>query len=823
MTLAKIHRRRRKKNNKQEKPMRLNKINRCISTKVLLSSVAVLMFHPSAFAQVETIEVTAQKRSEPLKEVPIAVTAFTGDTMETLGVTNASDLVDLTPGFSSGTQQGSNRNYFLRGVGTSDVHITAASAVGQYFDGVTLTSGFHAKAALFDMERVEILKGPQNTLFGLNTTGGAVNYISNKAKIGYGTHGKANLRLGNYGHTEADVAVGFDIADNLAARVAIQTIDNDGAFKSITNGETYGDEDSKAARLSLLWAASDELTVTFNLHGLTSKNNSTAVKALGTRSPDGSGGLCADVPTGIINFESNTNCLSRDGGGTGEAATDPSTDSWNTTAQDFGFEELDTKGMYLNIDYDLDWAIFTSITSWDNLEFRNANDNDGGDTLGLHTFHQDDRDTMQQEFRLVSTGDGIYRWIAGVYYLNDDAISYTGLRGARIAFRNGLQIPSVQLDHTKKNLGVYYQGEYDFTDSLTLTAGVRWSDEKIEGDYLPSSPNVAGDPSDTLYFSEDIAALVFAQNPNTPEFDANGYEIARQVTQNLDNKDVGYTIKLDWKATKDSLVYASASKGFKGSALDTRPVYALVPVGNVVTGLEDTRLEPESLDAFEIGYKRDFLNNRVQLDSAAFIYQYENLQQFVTARGVPTLDNALKSEIRGIDANLKYAGDTGLFVQAGISLLDAEVTDAGDSENFFEGATLANSPEVSLSAIVSKEIEMENGSLLNLTGNVSHTGEQVRATATNGNNQVVDQLTSAAYTLLNANVSYSFGDDLQYKFSVYGKNLLNERFCGGILINDGNDILADSTNARTAVNMGVLCRVTSASTRTFGISFGVDF
>ena len=785
---------------------------------------ALLLTSHASYAALEEIVVTAQKRSESLQDVPIAVTAYTGDTMKTLGVTNASDLVDLTPGLSSGTQQGSNRNYFLRGVGTSDVHLTAASAVGQYYDGVTLTSGFHAKSALFDMERVEVLKGPQNTLFGLNTTGGAVNYISRKPEIGAGANGSANLKLGNFSRTEAEVAFGFDLSDTLAARVAIQSIDDDGAFRSISNGQRYGDEDSKAGRLTFLWQPTDAASVTFNLHGLTSDNNSTAIKAIGTRSPDGSGGLCADAPTaGIINFEADTNCLSRNGGGTGEAASDPSTGDWNTTAQDFGTEILDTRGTYLKVDYELQWATLSSITSWDNLEYRNANDNDGGDTLGLNTFHQDDRDTFQQELRLVSTGDGVFRWIAGVYYLDDDAVSYTGLRGARGAFRNGAQIPSVQLDHTKENLGVYFQGEYDFNDSLTLTAGVRWSDEKIEGQYLPSAPNVAGDPTSTVYFSEDVAALVAAQNPGTAGFDANGYEIARQVTQNLDNNDVGYTLKLDWKPTDDSLVYLSASKGFKGSALDTRPVYALVPLANVVSGLEETRLEPESLDAWEIGYKGDFWDNRIQLDAAAFLYTYDNLQQFVTARGIPTLDNALESEIKGFDANIKYGGDTGFYLQAGISLLDTEVTDAGTSANFFTGAELANSPSVSFNLLASQEFELGNGSLLTLTGNLAHTGEQVKVTATNGNNQVVDQLSVAAYTLLNANLSYRFGEEHQYNLSIYGKNLTDEHFCGAVLINDGNAILANTTNARGAIHLNALCRVTSASTRTYGVSIGIDF
>jgi len=790
---------------------------------MLALPLASLLAASNSHAQLEEVVVTAQKRAESLQDVPIAVTAITGDTMKTLGVTNASDLVDLTPGFSSAAQTGSNRNYFLRGVGTSDVHLTAASAVGQYFDGVTLTSGFHAKAALFDMERVEILKGPQNTLFGLNTTGGAVNYISRKPEIDGGTKGSASLKLGNYNHTEAELALGFDVSDTLSARVAIQSIDDDGAFRSLSDGERYGDEDVKAGRVTLLWEPTDLASVTFSLRGLTSENNSTALRAVGTRSADGSGGLCAEVPRGIIDFEANTNCLSRDGGGTGEAASDPSTGDWSTTAQDFGFESLDTKGVYLKFDYDLGWAIFSSSTSWDNLDVRNANDNDGGDTLGLHTFHQDDRDTFQQELRLVSTGDEAYRWIAGVYFLDDDATSYTALRGARSAFRSGLAIPNVQLDHTKENLSVYFQGEYDFNEALTLTAGVRWSDEAIEGHYLPSTPSVGAETLSTLYFSDDIAALVAAQNSGTADFDADGYEIARQVTQNLDNKDLGYTVKLDWKATETSMLYLSTSRGFKGSALDTRPVYALVPVGNVISGLEDTRLEPESLDVWELGYKGDFWDNRIQFDAAAFHYTYENLQQFVTARGVPTLDNALESEIKGLDANIKYGGESGFYLQAGLSLLDTEVTDAGDSANFFAGAELASSPSLSLNLLGSQEFELDGGNFITLTGSLSHTGEQVKATGTNGNDEVVDQLSVDAYTLLNANLSYRFGEDQRYELAVYGKNLTNERFCGGVLVNDGNTILGDTTSARSSIHMNVLCRVSSASTRTYGASISVDF
>ncbi len=351
---------------------------------------------------------------------------------------------------------------------------------------------------------------------------------------------------------------------------------------------------------------------------------------------------------------------------------------------------------------------------------------------------------------------------------------------------------------------------------------MRWSDEEIAGDYLPSSPVVAGDPTTNLYFAEDVHALVGAQNPGTPEFDANGYEIARQITQKLGNEDVGYTLKLDWAVSDSSMLYVSTSKGFKGSALDIRPVYALVPLPNVITSLDETQLEPESLEAWEIGFKGTFADNRVQFDAAAFSYVYEDLQQFVTAMGIPALDNAPESEITGFDANIRYGGDRGLFLQAGISVLDSEVTDATDSA-FVEGAELGNSPEFSYNLLASQEFNLEAGGLLTLTANVSHTGDQVKVTATNGNSQVVDQLSVDAYTLVGANVSYRFGQEEQYNLSVYGRNLTDENFCGAVLLNDGNALLGDTINARTHIHMNALCRVTNASTRTYGVSFGIDF
>jgi iron complex outermembrane receptor protein len=785
--------------------------------KPILVLAAIFLPVLSAHAQLEEIVVTAQKRSESLQDVPVAVTAFTGETLKTLGITEASDLVEITPGLYSGTQSGSNRSYFLRGVGTNDLHLTAASAVGQYFDGITLTSGFHARAALFDMERVEVLKGPQNTLFGLNTTGGAINYISKKPEVGSGTHGNAELRLGNYSMVNFEGALSFDVGDTAAARIAVQTNKMDGPYESVTNGRDYGGDDLIAYRAAFLWEPTDRSSLTLNIHGSENDSNGLAVRALGTRHPDGSGNLCPDFGPGQLNFESNTNCLSRNGGGTGEPASDPSTGDWETVTQNFGTEDLSTQGFYLKFDHDFEWATLNLITSWDNLDFEAASDSDGNGTIGLHFNQADDRDTAQYEARLVSTGDGAFRWIAGVYYLDEEAISFTGVRAPQ--FANATRFPNVQLDHSKENLGIYAQTEFDLSDRFTLTTGLRYSDEEIVADYLPSNPLATSVPTTTAIFASEVDALVRAQNdPTNPNLDANGYDVRRQVRQSLPNEDTGFTVKLDWAATDDSMVYASFSKGFKGSAADTRAAFALVPPANIADGVQ--RLKPESLDAWELGYKGSFLDNRIQFDSALYFYTYNDLQQFSTVAGTPTLINAPESEITGLDANLKYANDSGFFLDIGLSLLDTEVTDVTDSP-FVLGAELANSPPFSMSVLAAQDFELGNDNLLTISANVSHTDDTIKQTLVTAAIPTKELRTQPSYTLVNANATYRFGGEQQYSLSLFGKNLTEERYCVFLGVNEQGRVYQDGDTP--GFSFTATCRVDSGSTRTVGVGFNVDF
>lgn len=788
----------------------------CKSVQFWFVVTICLLAPPLTLAQIEEIAVTAQIRAESLGEVPIAVTVFTNEAIEALGITDASDLVDLTPGLSARQQSGSNRNYFLRGVGTNDFHLTSAPAVGQYFDEVTLTSGFHAKVSLFDMERVEVLKGPQNALFGLNTTGGAVNYISVKPEIDRGTHGHINTRLGNQSLISLDGALGFDISDNVSARVSGFWNLHDGAFDSSFDATDFGDNDTQAARAQVLWQISDTTDVLLNVHVAQSASNGTAKRGLGSREPGGTHNLCADFSNQVNNFGGNTSCVTRNegpdvpAGGATPPGVVPSGSGWEDIGGDIGREDLDTRGVYLKINHDISWATFTSLTAFDNLKFQAGIDFDASD-LGLQVLQQeDDRDTFQQEFRLVSTGDGAFRWIAGVYYLDEEAGSYTGVRSQRPPFVDFSIVGAVALDHAKENLGVYGQGELDLSDSLTLTVGARWSDEELNGDYMPSSPDVSAFSAQTLFFRNDILNLTMQQG---------GFDPARLVSNRLTNEDIGFTAKLDYSFAEDSLVYGSFSRGFKGGALDIRAFFSRVPVVLIPTILANSNLDPESLDAWELGYKDNFADGNVQFDAAVFYYDYQNLQQFTTAAGLPALANAPESEITGLDVNIKYANATGFYAQAGISLLDSEIKDGGIV--FLNGAALSNTPELSWTALISKDLSIGNGTLT-MMANASYTDERFVETLQQGpaaesvnKLQIVDE-----YTLANASAVYRFGDDENLSVGAYVHNITDEKFCLDIRADDTAALVSDGGVAHTFT---VTCSVSNASTRRYGVSFGYAF
>ena len=213
----------------------------------------------------EEVVVTAQKRAESVQDVPIAINAIVGDQLDALGVQGADDLVTLFPNLSLQNNSSINSGVTIRGVGTNNWHITGLQAVGQYQDEVSLFSQYTSQLGLFDMERVEILRGPQNTLFGRNTTGGAVNYISRKPSTD-GIEGYGLTNIGNEGRIDVEGAVNIPLGERAALRVAGQTVNRDGIFNNVFNGRKMGDIERHSGRVQLLFNISDRTEILANVH-----------------------------------------------------------------------------------------------------------------------------------------------------------------------------------------------------------------------------------------------------------------------------------------------------------------------------------------------------------------------------------------------------------------------------------------------------------------------------------------------------------------------------------------------------------------------------
>ncbi len=578
---------------------------------------AVVWSQAAQAAQVmEEIIVTAQKREQGMQDVGIAVTAFSGEQIKQLGFQNSIDIVAQTPGMTFGTPtaEGNNANLALRGIALNDFNDNNESPVAVYVDEVYVSAIAGATFQLFDIERVEILRGPQGTLFGRNASGGLAHFISVKPGDEYG--GYVDVSLGANSQIKSEMAVNVPISDRVAARVSLAQNQFDGYVDNRVQGrDDPNDGDSIAGRLQLAIELTDTVNLLLNYHGSQEDSLDGSWQHQATKP---GGGAFGDASVALP--------ASEDFWGTGPgndvfAYRDTDGDPWAGDYDRDGPLEIQSYGGSARLEWDIDSNMsLVSITSIENYHRLFGEDTDLGPFAGIVPTFDSDIDQFTQEIRLSGSTERM-RWLGGVYYFKSDVNGVIDLGvvagGDASSCRNSPCRPPAETwdifyhaayDQDTDSFAVFGQVEYDLSEQFTLIGGLRYTDEQRELDFLATELAGAGLPNDTfLDFRKSAVG-----------------DLTRNDSDNVTGK-----IELDWTPNDDMLVYGSIAVGVKAAGFNTG-LLDENGIFNTVTP-QQVPVDEETLTSYEVGLKYAFWDGRARLNASAFYYDYKDFQAFAFA------------------------------------------------------------------------------------------------------------------------------------------------------------------------------------------------
>ncbi|CAA0124075.1 Ferripyoverdine receptor [Halioglobus japonicus] len=764
----------------------------------------------------ENVVVTAQRIEQTANEVGMDIQVFTGEQLDRLRITSVADLTSVVPSFTLSQSYQGVPTYTLRGIGFNTVNMSATSTVGIYLDEVAYPYPVLNAGPVYDMQRVEVLQGPQGTLFGRNTTGGLINLVTNKPTDEF----EAMVRAegGNYETVNTEAMVSGPLSDTLSGRIAFRTEDsNEGWQKSNTRSDDLGEVHRYGYRAMLSFNPLEQLDLNLSYNGWKIKSDTLAAQAIGlSPATEGSPYNAA----GLTDYLANNQPDSPDQADWAPAST-RGVDIGTGLGLPGDLDEnshLNAYALHANYAFNDDLSL-VSLTGYQDMKRKGLTDFSGAPYEILLQKLDGKIQSFSQEFRLEGAADKV-RWLVGVYYTNDQIYDANRTLLGQNANVGLVRATTVSLLSSPFNSGgytetqanqafrtfrdhadidsdswsIYANADWTLTDELSLTTGVRYT--RDQQDYKGCSsdfntnmlPNV--NVTNRFLFNSFYGQLA---DPIT-EGECNTFDTETgqfgEVRSHLDEDNVPWRVALNWQYNIDTLMYASISEGFKSGT---------TPVNAANLAVQNAPVKQEQLLAYEMGLKATLLEQSMQFNVSTFYYDYKDKQLAVYFADpifttLARLDNIPKSEAYGLDTQLTWAITSKLTAILAGTLLHTEVKNyqginaQGEPEDY-DGAEFLYSPKRSGNLTFMYNTPISDALGVTASLNVHYQSES-QADLTSSTVGEVDD-----YTTANATLGIHTLDG-QWDFTLWGNNITDEYYWLSVTQN-ANTIVRFAGKSRT--------------------------
>ena len=738
-------------------------------------------------ARIDEIIVTAQRKAESLQETPIAISAVSFEQIQARGIDTVTEFATSVPAVSIKSDFGTvNPNIYIRGVGSTDFNANVTGAVGVYVDDVIKASPAGQLLQYYDIDRIEVLRGPQGTLYGRNTTAGAIRVIT--AKPTDETTGNLFASYGRFNEIKLEGGVGGPIVDGvLSGRISgilntrDGTIDNRNPRNNLdaANSNPVGDApdklndiDTRALRGQLRFTPSSSADILLSAHFGRSDTSSYVFQHRGLLDPDnpvnadGSGNFCDDsrLDQGI--------CI--DYAGYADTDGDPFAGSYNGPS----FEGVKNYGASLNAEFALGDLTLTSITAYeDTLRATILEVDESPNSLAI-PYHNADYGQFTQEFQLASSPTARLGWQVGAYYFQED-LTFNGefefnaplLGGAGLAIA-----PRYGYEQDVESWALFGQAYYDLSDRLSATIGLRYNEEDREIDYRSGLsfvesrvPGYVSDPGYTLGNPYDYTLRGTYGNDILPLISLNDQTNDPLRTNSLSNNDLSWRAALDFQASDDVFLFGSVSRGTKAGGFN----------GSFQTDVsQNVPLADEQLTSYEAGIKSTLFDGLLRANLTAFYYDYEDLQTYILG-SVPGQTTPAQSPVNvnaenyGGELELLARPTENLTLSVDFSYLKNEVTSLGSGGVNpvvdVVGNPLPIAPEFSITGYASYDIPTSDSGTFTI-GTDFYYQDASTSDITN-----TPRLATDSYFLLGLRGAWKPTNE-NWEFAVYGRNILGDEY-----------------------------------------------